>query len=60
MQDIEDMVQAIGSSDCWTIAVIELQSRGQIHWNWVMTPSLPPNPCLQQQKNSGGSHVNQT
>ena len=60
MQDIEEMVPAIGSSDGWTIAVIELQCRGQSHLHWVMTPSLPSTPCLQQQKNSGGSHVNQT
>ena len=58
MHEIEELV--IGSSYCRTIAVVELQCRGQIHGHWVMTPSLPSNPCLQQQKNSGDSHVSQT
>ena len=46
MQDIEEMVPAIGSSDCWTIAVIELQCRGPSHLHWVMTPSLPSTPAF--------------
>ena len=60
MQDIEDMVQAIDRSNCCTIAFLELQRRGQTHMHWLMTSSLPSNPCIQHQKNSSGFHVNLT
>ena len=59
MQDIDDLGRAIGRSNCCTIAFVELQRRGQNHMHWLIS-SLPSTPCIQQQNNSGGLHVNQT